>query len=577
MAGIGQNLSMQTAMRQSMALTPQMIQSMELLQLPLLDLEQRINEEVMLNPALELGEMQAEARAAETDDAPAPETPAEYGSDLDCDWENVYERDNFSPSGARGGDDDDEHFDALSVVAGRQVSLDEHLLRQLGLLRLDDRLKTMCGEIVYALDRDGYFREDLEKIGAALVPPPDEQERGWALDAVQSLQPAGVAATSPGECLALQLKALTPETPEELAVNTAARAIVTRHLEDLAANRLPKIASAIREPLETVKEAVRLIQTLDPYPGRSYDAPKEKAVRPDVFVELEPAGARDREKAVEFSSRAHEKFRRLQVAFAAGQAEENEVREAELDALDAKTAYELFEDDGSRWVVRPAGGIQPEVSEIFLALFDNTGRGKALRERWERDPEKKAELEQVRAAIRANGQTEEMRKKYFDAGSIVRAVRQREITVLRITREIVAAQKDYLAGRAPVPAPLMMKDVAAKLEMDTGTVSRAVADKYADTPLGLRPLREFFIRPTASLSAPAENAGSGAPAPEEIGNVLIQKRIKELIDAEDKRKPLKDDVIQDLLAKEGIKIARRTVAKHRGLLGFPNYSQRREY
>jgi DNA-directed RNA polymerase specialized sigma subunit, sigma54 homolog len=112
----------------------------------------------------------------------------------------------------------------------------------------------------------------------------------------------------------------------------------------------------------------------------------------------------------------------------------------------------------------------------------------------------------------------------------------------------------------------MMQEVADKVGIDISTVSRAVRDKYMDTPIGLKPLRMFFTR-----------AVGGKHGQKESSNVAIMNRIREIIDAEDKKKPLKDDEIQARLAQEGIDIKRRTVAKYRANLGFPNHSQRREY
>lgn len=577
MAAMGQNLGLQMATRQQMALTPQMIQSMELLQIPLLELEQRLTQEMLANPALELAELNSPLDDDEENSAaPAANDPPNSADEIDYDWDNVYDA-----SRHNRGDNDDERFDALSVAPAREISLDEHLLQQLGLLKLDERLRALCEAIVASLDRNGYFKENLNDIVAQLTPPPDAQERGWALQAVQSLNPAGIAATSPAQCLLLQLRAL----PERTSLVSLAEIIVKDYLEDLASNRLPKIAAAVKRPVMEINDAVKIIQKLNPYPGENFSRRRAIMARPEVFIRLVRAEKNEQINTQKIAFARQEKWRQLKLALANSQVDERKVREAELAYLDAQTAVNLFDEDEMKWEINAAVGVQPEVSEMFLALYDNSGRGKALRESYARDPEKQREFQDLRQRLRLSGKTQDFREKYFNANNIVRAVRQREITIVRLTREMVARQKDYLSGRTPTPAPLMMKDLAEKLAMDNGTVSRAVDNKFADTPIGMRPLRELFTRAVTTLETP-KNLASNAPDENransngeniEIGNVQIRNRIREMLAAENKKQPLKDDVIEKMLAAEGINIKRRTVAKYRMMLGFKNYSQRREY
>lgn len=618
-------LGLHMSQRQEMVMTPQMIQSMELLQMPLMELEQRIQTELLENPALELAELkdgfdspEAEELGGGEDDSghgssgtpDAKTAQDDYGGDdaygesgteaADFEWGDIY--DEVSPR--RGVEDDEDRFDFIANAHSRGESYPDHLIGQLSLINIDARTRELAEKIICQLDEAGYLNASLADLAQAEAARRQEDEElqaqpltleDWedALFIVQSLHPPGTGARDLRECLLLQLY-----TNEDPAAGLA-RAIVENRLEDLAANRLPQIAKAERTGIEQVKDAVRLIQSLEPRPGVSFSGGGGLPVRPDVVFEL-----------VEYDAEHVEKIEREILR------RERELREASLQAYDEKGEYRerlargrlheaelerlLLDQDGLRWEVRLPSGPVPEISDIFLALYDSSGRGELARKALMADPERAAEFKSLQKSLRGSAQNRVFRERFMAANDIVRAVRQRDITIYRVGREIVARQKDYLAGRGPAPAPLMMKEVAETLDIDIGTVSRAAREKFAETPLGLRPLREFFTRAVATTQAvPSAGGGggglSGATAAngaafaaagggddeqdgeESLSNIQIRNRIKEMIDAEDKSKPLKDDRIQVMLEKEGIVIKRRTVAKHRLKLGYKNYSQRREY
>ncbi len=351
----------------------------------------------------------------------------------------------------------------------------------------------------------------------------------------------------------------------------------------MAANKLPLIAKSMHTTIDEVKEAASLIKKLSPYPITDFSKEGAKAIRPDIIIDLvesKPEAIQHaKEKIIELE-------RDLRKAEMNNHSEKDEylVRAAKARLHDAHTELSLYEYDGMVWELRLPTGPTPEISETFLALYDNSGRGEIIRQAIMNDPEKKADFELLQKSLKISGQNKIFRERFQSAFDIVRAVQQRELTITRVTREIVARQKDYLAGRIPAPAPLMMKEVAEYLDIDIGTVSRAARDKYAQTPIGLKPLREFFTRSSTQATKKPKastllNSLEGTDFVPEGGysNIQIRNRVKELIDDEDKKKPLKDDQIQTLLEKEGIIIKRRTVAKHRLKLGYKNYSQRREY
>jgi len=516
MPNLSPNLSLQISQQMQMVMTPQMIQSMEMLQLPIMALEQRIQQEILENPALEIRDLSEEAEEdaaaafgdEEEEEAPSSPASVDHSEDLscideiDCDWDELH--DAASP---RRWDEDDEEarFDALANLPEREVSFTDYLESQLAYETSSERQRRLCQRIIAHLDAAGYLQTPLaEIIDPAEQPPVSLCEMEEALAIVQRLDPPGVGARNLQECLRLQLDRLGGGPP-------LARIIIERHLEDLAANRLPQIARSLGCSLEEVKAAAAFLKTLKPQPGLEYGPGGISQVQPDVIVTLNDKGNLE---------------------------------------------------------VRLASSVQPEISDIFLALFDTTGRGRKLREEFLADPEKAAEFRQMQEMLKNGEHGRHLREKYQAARWLITAVAQRERTLLRVAQAIVAAQRQFLSGQSDAPAPLMMQTVARDLGLDISTVSRTVRDKYMATPVGLKPMRMFFVRAVG---------GQGEGGEGETSNAYIKNRIRQFIENEDKRHPLKDHEIQARLMQEGIVIKRRTVAKHRAEMGFASHTQRRQF
>ncbi len=515
MPALSPNLSLQMSQQMQLVMTPQMIQSMEMLQLPLMALEQRVQQEILENPALEMRDLAGDAEddaadnivADEEEDSPSA-AQAEESEDLsrvdeiDCDWDELH--DETSPRRS-AEEDEEDRFDAIANVPGREISFLDYLESQLPYETSSERQQRLCQRIIAHLDAAGYLQTPLaEIIDPEEQPPVALGEMEEALAIVQHLDPPGVGARNLQECLRLQIERLGGGHPLALA-------IVEKHLEDLAANRLPQIAKALGCNIDEVKAAAAFLKTLKPQPGLDYGPGGISQVQPDVIVTMNDKG--------------------------------------DLE-------------------VRLAGSVQPEISEIFLALFDTSGRGRKLREEFLSNPEKAAEFRQMQEMLKHGEHGRHLREKYQAARWLVTAVAQRERTLLRVAQAIVAAQRPFLSGQSDAPAPLMMQTVARELGLDISTVSRTVRDKYMATPVGLKPMRMFFVRAVGGQ-------GNGGDA--ETSNAYIKNRIRQLIENEDKRHPLKDHEIQARLSQEGIAIKRRTVAKHRAELGFPSHAQRREF
>jgi RNA polymerase sigma-54 factor len=270
--------SLQFRLSQHLTLTPQLQQSIRLLQLSTVELNQEIDRLLMENPALERedaegGEPEAPPQSqlqggTSASSAPAEPTPAEtdWSADIASSW--------------RGAPDDEEDGDR-SFATPDTPTLRDHLLSQLSLTKLDERDRAFVMVLIDALDEDGYLTQPLEEI-AALLPPEAEagmDDLGIALRHLQHFEPAGVGARSPGECLCLQLRTLQDDAVRGLALE-----IAEKHLDLLASRdytRLKSVTGASEEPL---RAAQRLIQTLNPRPGASFAKIEARYVIPDVIV-----------------------------------------------------------------------------------------------------------------------------------------------------------------------------------------------------------------------------------------------------------------------------------------------------
>jgi RNA polymerase sigma-54 factor len=269
--------SLQFRLSQHLTLTPQLQQSIRLLQLSTVELNQEIDRLLMENPALERedhegGEHEGAAPSApasgSTTSAPTEPAPAEsdWSADIAANW--------------RGSPDDEEDGDR-NFATPATPTLRDHLLSQLSLTNLDERDRAFVMVLIDALDEDGYLTQPLEEI-AALLPPEAEagmEELAIALRHLQHFEPAGVGARSPGECLCLQLKTLPDDAVQRLAHH-----IAEKHLELLASRDYTRLKSATGASDEALRAAQRLIQALNPRPGASFAKIEARYVIPDVIV-----------------------------------------------------------------------------------------------------------------------------------------------------------------------------------------------------------------------------------------------------------------------------------------------------
>ncbi|HYE03549.1 MAG TPA: RNA polymerase factor sigma-54 [Phycisphaerales bacterium] len=513
----------QMRLGQHMKLAPRMIQSMEILQMPVMELEERIGQELESNVALEVNEDEPEGYVAE---APEPggveldERPLEAGSAPE-DFERLesFELDNpdafadepseapqpererldwlDTPRARMDSGEPDAKSEAMANTAARSASLQEQLLDQWRLAEVDPALRPLGEQIIASLEDDGYLRTPLEVIAERLppgVPRPEPAQMELALKAVQLLlEPPGVAARDVRECLLLQIDAALAREPGDDGAWpggaggdwTLVRALVADHLEDLAQNRLPRVAERAGVSLGRIKQAMEQMRGLSLAPARRLIQERQGVIVPDAIVEYDQEQDR-------------------YIAY---------LNDRRLPNLRLNQEYALMARD--REVPKP--------TRDFL------------------------------------------KKNMANAAWLIDALEQRKRTVLRVVSVVVQAQRDFFDYGPAHLRPLPMTQVAEQLGVHVATVSRAVADKYIQTPRGILPLRMFFTGGTQTESG------------EDVSWDAIKAALKEVVEAEDKSNPLSDEALADELKKRGIEIARRTVAKYRDQLGVPSARLRKQY
>lgn len=393
---------------------------------------------------------------------------------------------------ARLSGEPDAKSEAMANTASRPDSLVEQLQEQWALVDVDEHLRPLGAAIIGYIEDDGYLRTPLEtvidRLPADFAPKPDVEQMRRALQAVQLLlDPPGTGARDTRECLLLQIDALTDQTrnPDEREEWAVVRRVVAEHLEDLAQNRVPRIAEKTGLPLAMIKRAMERMRLLNLAPARMLVNERPGVIVPDAIVE--------------------------------------------------------YDQDADRYMVYLNDTRLPN-------LRINQEYAKLAREKESPKPTK-----------------EFLKKNLSNAMWLIDAVEQRRKTLLRVIRVVVDAQRDYFDYGPQALKPLPMTLVAEQLGVHVATVSRAVADKHLLTPRGIVPLRGFF------------SGGTHTDTGEEVSWDAIKAALKDVVDAEDKSNPLSDDALADALSKRGVEIARRTVAKYRDQLNIPAARLRKQF
>jgi RNA polymerase sigma-54 factor len=477
-----------------MILAPRMIQSMEILQLPIMALQERIQQELQENPVLELNEEPSEEQEADEEepeattevDDPTQELVIDDQSNneldfdrleaLSRDWEDHFNEEH-RPSRNGLSEEDDRKHDAMQNMPSRPQSLHDYLNDQFVFFDAPPLLMRLASFLITLLDQKGFLGVTLEEAVYRFGEEVTLAQMEEALHIVQKLDPPGVGARDLKECLLLQL---TPETPHRDVL----RVLIEHHLEDLEHNRLPVIQRRTGFELATIKEAIETLKHLNPMPGSQFASNSIPYVVPDIVVERNEDGDYD---------------------------------------------VRLLDD----WT--PSLYISRRCMELY--------RDKSA------DPKTK----------------EFLKRKIQAAQWLMESIEQRRSTLEKVTKSIIKHQRAFLDKGPEFIEPLKMQQIADQVGVHVTTVSRAVDDKWAQTPRGIFPLKRFF------------GGGTHTATGEEVAWETIKQKLLEIIDKEDKSNPLSDEDLVAKLQEAGYPVARRTVTKYRKMLNIPSSRQRKDW
>jgi RNA polymerase sigma-54 factor len=480
---------------------------MKLLQVPTVNLEQRIKEELEANPALEEGA--------------GPDDPTEVARER----EEAYEEDNYDerddrfeldeylnqymeddPAGYKyraGQYTADEEDKSIPVAV--ESSFHEYLEEQLGLLELRDETEEIIAhQIVGSIDSDGYLRRDLYAIMDDLMFSQnvfvEEKEIAAVLKKIQRFDPPGVGARDLRECLLIQLERKA-EREKDLSLGEGvilylAIDIIRDYFDEFSKKHFEKLQKSLDIEEEDLKEAIEQILKLNPKPASGFAGGgglRNQYIVPDFIITN---------------------------------------RDGELElSLNTRNAPDLRVSDQYREMLRAykrnTKGRRPNKKEKEAVLF--------------------------------------IKQKIDSARWFIDAIRQRQETMYKTMYAIMQYQYDYLlTGDTKKLRPMILKDIADITGLDISTISRVANSKYVQTEFGIKSLKDFFSESMQTTDG------------EEVSTREVKKILQEIIDAENKRKPLSDEKLKDLLQEQGYNIARRTVAKYREQLDIPVARLRKE-
>ena len=501
--------SLQVRLSQHLALTPQLQQSIRLLQLSTIELHQEVEQMLEANPFLEAedesagpfdraaepmaertsaaeraGERESERAqesGSEASDEPKALDGEDFGTSARDEWENGTEREDFdgireTPGKTRVGDVDD--LDDAADRSTATVSLQDHLRGQLVGMRLAPADAAAVLVLVESLDDDGYLADPLEEIAARLSGGEDEDaaDDGDAvldrlrcgLRYLQSMEPTGVGARDLAECLVLQLRARPRCEAQAIAI-----LVCKHHLPLLARRDVKKLTAATGADTDLLREAQALIVACEPKPGRPFTRVEANIVVPDVIVQKAGRG----------------------------------------------------------WKVVLNPDVMPKlrINDLYASAI-RAHRGSL------------------------NGAGAGLSSRLQEARWFVKNILQRFDTIQRVSQAIVERQKSFFTHGAIAMKPLVLREIADELGLHESTISRVTTAKYMQTPFGTYELKYFF-----GSSLQTEAGGNAS-------STAVRALIRQIVDAEDPSKPLSDAQISQMLEEQGIHVARRTVAKYREAL-----------
>ena len=463
--------SLHLSQTQKLIMTPRLQQALKLLQVPTLELQQILKQEVLQNPLLEEvdevteqedidKEASADEQNNEEPEDPAEEDPIDWSEYLQ---DGSLDRTYVPPT--------ESSVEFLEKVPATRTTLAESLLEQLHFLSLPERELQLAEFLVGSLDDRGMLATPLGEVAQATGCPVELCEKVLAV--IQALEPAGVGARDLRECLLIQLEARNEK-------GTLAWRLIHDQFDSLVNRRFPEIARQLKCSVEEVQAAADVIATLNPKPGLQVSSEDPKYVVPDLLVE-----------------RVNDDYLVL-------------LNDRHLPRLRISAAYESV-----------------------------------LREK------KKAECTDGEAKTR-----EYIQGKLNSARWLIQTIEQRRRTMIKVMNCIIREQREFFDKGIAFLRPLTLQQVARQIDMHESTVSRVCSGKYVQTPRGVFELKFFF------------SSGLETEDGEDVSARTAKDIIKTLIEEEDKKEPLSDQRIAELLHEKGLRIARRTVAKYREQLNI---------
>jgi RNA polymerase sigma-54 factor len=559
------------ALQQKLVLAPQILQSIEILQMTNTNLLEFVEEQLQENEALERDTPEEAPPAPEIKAADAAETPEDDGrgvTEADAAPTSTYEPEEWDELRSRryDGEDGDKKYEALQNSPGRTGTAQDLLADQLRLLDAPPRIADLARILVYNLDDDGYLPP--HRLAGALLDALDA-DGGLSrplIDVVSST--LGIAAVKVPE-------SKRGVTPEQIAEAGEARDRVLLDAQDVLSRILRIRASEggakmtrrevlLRYPLvdvldreagdwtiEEAEEALRLVQRLEPrgVGGRTLEE--------TLVLQLDPEGLTYRElrELIENHLDDLKKNRLPKVA-----------KEMNCSVDDVKLLVEELHDldlrfkPGARLAEEATMAVHPDVvvteegGEFKVDLVNSYFPSLTVSAEFVQVANDKTQPAKVR---------DHARKRVESARWLIDAIQQRQATLTKVAQRIFTHQRDFLSGGKTALRPLKMQTVADELGIHVSTVSRAIADKWVQTPQGIHTLKSFFVGGTENASGEVESRDN------------VKERVKEIIDKEDPASPLSDDDVADKLKAKGLDVARRTVTKYRKQLGIASSRQRK--
>lgn len=481
--------TLQLKTSQHLTLTPQLQESIRLLQLSTVDLNQEIERLVQENPLLELddsisssveymGALEAGVEPLSVDLMEVPEEGVKLLSEDSPDAKKAAGEADWleDDSASRGMRDDDDERD-YPQHAAEPPSLREHLNSQLSLSQIPERDRKVVGLLIDSLNDDGYLVQDLQEL-VDLLPPEleiDIDDLHIARELLQHLDPPGVGARNLRECLVMQLQALPNDTP----YREQALLLVGSHLESLASRDFCSIKKLLHCDDECLRSVQNLIMRLNPRPGMAFNSAVARYIIPDVIV--------------------------------------------------TKV--------GGAWVanLNPEAMPRLKINRLYADIL----------KRYSDD-----------STRRLAGQLNE-------AKWLIKNVLQRFSTILRVSAAVAERQQQFFEHGPVAMRPMVLREIAQTLDLHESTISRVTTQKFMRTPRGIFELKYFF----------------GSHVGTDTGGVCsataIRALIKQLVSAEEGKKPLSDSQISEILGQQGIMVARRTVAKYRESMHIPPVNLRK--